>query len=57
MLNHDKVKTADVLKPDFRKNENVVYSLEVMLRNIGKHGKAVQKPPRAKRYFIVVEVR
>jgi hypothetical protein len=57
MLNHDKVKTADVLKPDFRKNENVVYTFEVMLRNIGKDSMAVQKPPRAKRYFIVVEVR
>ena len=57
MLNHDKVKTADVLKPDFRKNENVVYTFEMMLRNIGKNSMAVQKPPWAKRYFIVVEVR
>ena len=56
MLNHDKVKTADVLQPNFRKNKNVVYGLEVMLGNISKDSMAIQKSPRAKRYFIVVEV-
>jgi hypothetical protein len=41
MLHHDKVKTTDILKAYFRKNENVVYSLELVLRNIGKDSMAI----------------
>ncbi len=57
MLNHDKVKTAYILKPDLGQDKDIVYRLKVVPGDVRKNSVAVQEPPWTKRHFFAVDMR